>query len=401
MIVQEITLTEKKNTLLLAICQALAATGKSILFTTVALVSYALTKDESLSIFPLAMVYLANMGATFPASFLVKRCEQQIGFKIGACIGLLGSTLGALAIFYNSFSLFCVAALLFGIFFGFAGFYRFAAADAASEAFRSKAVSFVMAGGIVAAVSGPILAVWSKDLFKSAPFAGSLVSIIGLQLVTLVVLHFVDIPEPLAIEQRSRGRNLFQIMRQPIFIVAAMGSMIGYGVMIVLMGVTPLAMITHSHSFDSAALVIQAHTLGMFAPSFFTGYLVSHFGVLNMILCGVLLNGLCIGINLIGTDFFHFWTALLLLGIGWNFMFIGSTVLLTKGYSHNDTQKARATHDFLMYGFITISVFSSGPLLEKFGWLGVNYASLPMLLLMLVVIFGLSRAKRNQLNSQA
>lgn len=382
----KITLKENRNTFLLALCQALAATGKSILFTIVAVVSYSITNDKSLSIFPLALVYLANMVATFPASFLIKRCQKQGGFIIGAVIGLLGAMLGVLAVGYHSFIFFCLATILLGVFFAFAGFYRFAAADAASEVFRSKAVSWVMAGGIVAAVSGPLLATESKNLFQSAPFAGSLAVIIGLQLITLVVLQFIDVSQPAKVEHNRMGRPLIEIVRQPIFIVAVMGSTIGYSVMIVLMAVTPLAMVAHSHSFENAAFVIQTHMFGMFALSFVTGHLINLFGVLNIILSGVILNGLCIVFNLIGTGFWHFWIALFLLGIGWNFMFIGSTVLLSTRYSPNEKPKARATHDFLMYGFITISVFSSGKLFDNFNWQGLNYASIPLLLLMLAAI---------------
>ena len=393
MVTEQITRTEKKTVLLLALCQALAATGKTILFTIAALIGYSLTKDKSLATVPLALVYLANMSATIPASLLMKRCGRRLGFTIGTCIGVVGASLGIFAIFYNSFPLFCLATFLYGVFDGFAGFYRFAAADAASDVFRSRAVSFVMAGGIMAAFCGPILAIWSKDLFKSAHFAGSLASIAGLLLLTLVVLQFIFIPQPSAVERKKSGRTLTKIIRQPIFVVAAMGSMICYGIMTMLMTATPLAMVTHSHSFENAAFVIQWHTLGMFVPSFFTGYLIRRFGVLNMILCGVTLNLLCIAINLTGTGFLHFWIALLLLGVGWNFMFVGSTVLLTKVYSPGEKSKAQATHDFLMYGFITIIVSSSGGLLNKFDWQGVNYVSIPILLLMLPAIFWLRRSK--------
>ncbi len=385
----ELAQIEKKNVLLLALCQALAMTGNIILFTIATLIGYSLAEDKSLATFPLALQQLATMSTTIPASLLMNRFGRQLGFIIGVFVGLSGASLGIYAVFWGSFPVFCLANLLFGVFNGFAGFYRFAAADAASEAFRSRAISFVMAGGVLAALLGPVLATWSKDLFKTALFAGSLASIVGLQLLTLVVLQFVDIPQLSPTERKETGRVLSVIVQQPIFIVALLGSMLGYGVMAMIMTATPLAMVAHSHSFDSAAFVIQWHVLGMFAPSFITGYLITRFGVLNIILCGVILNALCMTVNLIGTEFLNFWIALLLLGVGWNFIFIGSTVLLTEAYTPAEKSKTQAFHDFLMFGFVTLTVFSSGRLLDSFGWKGVNYASIPMLLLMLAAILQL------------
>lgn len=375
--------TEKKNVLLLALCQALAMTGTTILITTAALIGYSLAKDKSLATFPLALEQLATMSATIPASLLMKRIGQQLGFVVGVFIGMIGAALGVYAIFIGSFTVFCLTTLLLGVFNGFAGFYRFAAADTASKGFRSKAISFVMAGGVIAALFGPELATWSKDLFKPALFAGSLAFIVGLQMLALFLLPFVDIPQLSETERRESGRAFTVIVQQPVFIVALLVSMLGYGVMMLVMTATPLAMVTDSYPFDTAAFVIQMHVFGMFAPSFFTGYFIARFGVLNIILCGGVLNVLCIAINLLGTDFLNFWVALLLLGIGWNFMFIGSTTLLTEAYTPAEKAKTQALHDFLMFGFVAFATFLSGRLLHDFGWEAVNYASIPMILLAL------------------
>ncbi|WP_225910579.1 MFS transporter [Thermoleptolyngbya sichuanensis] len=386
---------ERQNVALLALCQALAMTSMTVLFTVAALVGRALVADASLATLPLAVMQVAVMLATIPASMLMQRRGRRFGFAVGTLIGIVGIGLAVAAVLIQSFPLFCAGTVLMGVFSGFSGFYRFAAAEAASESFRAQAISLVVAGGVIAAVLGPNLASVAKDAIAQAEFAGSLLSIVGLQVLILLLLIGIRLPvmqrpvmhKEIAAAGRSpsspEGRSLSQILRQPVFIVAALGSSVGYGVMALLMTATPLAMTGMNHSFHSAASVIQWHVLGMFAPSFFTGFLIARFGVLNIILAGVALNLASVAIALSGVTLPHFLIALTVLGLGWNFMFVGSTTLLTETYTPAEKAKMQAAHDFLMFGAVAGFTFLSGHLLNGFGWDVVNYAALPLLLVTL------------------
>lgn len=353
-------------------------TGSIVLFTTAALIGSTLATDRSLATLPLALLQLATMLTAIPAAFILKRWGRKLGFMVGALVGLSGASLGTYAIFTGSFILFNIATLLYGIFNGFVGYYRFAAADVATEAFRPRAISFVIAGGILAALVGPELATRTKD-WLPVTFAGGFVAIALLQVLTLLLLSSIDLPPLSQQKHQERGRGLEAIVQQPVFIVAVLGSTIGYGVMVLLMTATPLAMVAAHHPFHTTASVIQWHVLGMFTPSLFTGYLIARYGVLSVILIGICLNGLCIAINLAGTNASHFFGALLLLGIGWNFMFIGSTTLLTQTYTPTERAKTQATHDFLMLSFVTFMTFLSGRLLNDWGWAVVNYTGLVLI----------------------
>jgi len=379
----------KTNVALLAICQALSMTSVVVLFTVAALIGKKLATEPSLATLPLALMQLAVMAATIPASLLMKRKGRRFGFVVGTLIGIVGIVLAVAAVLIQSFALFCAGTILMGVFNGFSGFYRFAAADAADGSFRAQAISLVVAGGVVAAVLGPNLASGLKDGLANAEFGGSLLSIIVLQIVILALLPSVKIPPLTAAEQKARGRSLTKIMQQPVFIVAALGSMVGYGIMALIMTATPLAMVAIPHPFHAAASVIQWHVLGMFAPSFFTGFLIARFGVLTIILSGIFLNLLAIAINLAGTTIPHFIIALTVLGIGWNFMFIGSTTLLTEAYTTAEKAQTQAMHDFLMFGFVTAATFLSGRLLDSVSWAAVNYAGIPFLLMILAAVLWL------------
>lgn len=389
----------KKNVALLALCQALSMTCMTVLITVAALIGNALAADKTLATLPLALLQLAVMLATIPASLLMRRIGRQMGFVVGTVIGMVGAALGTLAVFTQSFELFCTATLLLGVFSGFSGFYRFAAADAAQASFRAQAISLVIAGGVVAALMGPGLSTWAKDWFTDAVYAGSILSLVALQAVTLVLLMGIDMPPLPLSEQHQSGRSLFEISRQPVFRVAVLGSMVGYGVMIFLMTATPLAMVHINHSFGAAATVIQWHVLGMFAPSFFTGFLIARFGVLRIILSGVIFNLLCVTTALMGTSVGHFLVSMALLGVGWNFMFVGSTTLLTDAYTPAEKAKTQALHDFLMFGFVAAATFLSGRLLNDFGWAVLNYTAIPALVAVLVAVVWLQQTRRDRPSS--
>ena len=383
----------RRNVLILALCQALAMTSTSLMVTVAALVGQMLAADKTLATLPIAVQFTATMATTIPASLLMKRIGRRAGFSVGALLGAAGAGLAIAAIFAGSFVVFCLAGAAVGAALGFAMFYRFAAADAADPAFRGKAISLVLTGGVVAAVAGPQLARWSRDLFQPALFAGCFVAIAGLWLAALLLLQLVDIPRPSELERRAGGRPLAAIVRQPAFVVAALGAMIGYGVMSLVMTVTPLAMIGHAHEFDDAAFVIQWHVLGMYAPSFVTGHLIARVGVLNVLAAGVALIGACVAVNLSGTGVMQFWAALTLLGLGWNFLFIGSTTLLTETYRPEERAKTQALNDFLVFGTVAMSSFASGAVHNHFGWSAVNLAVIAPISAVLLAVLWLRRRR--------
>lgn len=383
----------RANVALLAFCQALSMTGLNILVTTSSLVGYSLLEDKAFATLPMTLQVTGTMLSTIPASLLMARIGRRAGFTVGALIGFAGAMLAAVAIFRSSFPLFCCGTALLGSYAGFAIFYRFAAADTASEAFRPKAVSLVMAGGIAAAIFGPEIAKWSRNLFEPVLFAGCYLMIAALCLTAVALLQFVRIPRPPRVAFGA-GRPLGEIVRRRGFVVAVLCGMIGYGVMNLVMTATPLAMVGCGLAFEQAAFVIQWHVLGMFALSFFTGSLIGRFGAARVMACGALLLLACVGVNLSGTDAPRFWTGLVLLGLGWNFLFVGASTLLTTVYTPIERAKVQALNDFLVFGMVSGTSFSSGVLLAHSGWTAVNLAVLPLIGVALVaaLAFGSRRA---------
>jgi MFS family permease len=381
----------KKNVLLLAAAQAMMMTGGSLLIATSALVGFRLSPDKTLATLPLAMQMLASLLTSIPASLLMQRIGRRGGFLLGSVLGLAGAALAAWAIVAGSFALFVLAAALSGMFTGFGSYYRFAAADAASEDYKSRAISYVLAGGVVAALVGPNLAHWTHT-WLAAPFAGSFVALTGIMLLSFVTLLFLDIPRRTA-ETGDGGRSLTAIAAQPAFVVAAIGGMFGYGVMALVMTATPLSMHDHHYAFGDTAFVIEWHVLGMFAPSFFTGSLIRRFGVLNVMLAGAVLNAACVLVNLGGTSLAHYWLALTLLGVGWNFLFIGATTLLTETCTPAEKAKTQALNDFLVFGTVTLAVLSAGHLQHHFGWRAVNLGVVPLILVTLAALVWLLRTR--------
>jgi MFS family permease len=385
-----------RTVLLLALCQTLAMTGSTILFITSALIGQSIAADKSLVTLPLALMQIATMLGTIPASLLMQRIGRQKGFMLGVLLGLAGAGLGLYAIVSRQFLLYCIATSLFGSFNSFVGYYRFAAAEATIEANRSQAISYVIAGGVIAAVAGPQLANLAKDWLPEATFGGSVGLIALLQIAALLLLTGVKLPQPKIADEQQKGRSLTEIMRQPIFVVAALGSMLGYGVMAFVMTATPLAMVAANHPFHDAANVMQWHVLGMFAPSFFTGSLIARFGLLPMIATGAVLSLACIGINLIQDNLLSFSIALTLLGVGWNFLYIGSTTLLTQAYRPEEKAKTQAAHDFLMFAFVAMVTLLSGSIFEHQGWHAINLGGIPMMVLVLGAIYWLKRQSLKQ-----
>jgi MFS family permease len=383
----------KLNVGLLAMCQALMMTANVLLITTSALVGQRLAAlqamPEYLATLPLALQFLATMFTTIPASLLMKQTGRRAGFLIGSALGLAGAALACYAIVHDSFTLFALSMLLFGAHNGFGTYYRFAAADSATPDYRATAISYVMAGGVVAALLGPNLASWTRAWLAAAPFAGSYLAVTGLYCVSLVTLMFIRLPQQDDWTRRHSGRPLREIAAQQTFIVAVLAAMLGYGVMSLVMTATPLAMHAHAHDFSTTAFVIEWHVLGMFAPSFFTGHLIRRFGVANIMLTGALLYIFTVAINLAGSSANHFWMALFFLGVGWNFLFVGGTTLLTETYDEQEKAKVQALNDFLVFTTVTVASLSAGVLQHQFGWRVVNLGVLPLIVMILAAVIWL------------
>ena len=383
-----------RNVLLLATCQALFMTSTAAVMTTSALVGHMLADDKSLATLPLALQFTSGMLSTIPASLYMNRVGRRVGFITGTFIGMAGTAIAVHAIFANSLALFCLGSFLIGSFNGFSRFFRFAAAEAASLEFRAKAISLVLAGGVVAAFTGPNLARITIEWFAPVVFAGTFAALIGVQLAIVAVLLFIDIPMPDAAERGQNARPLAEIVRQPVFVVAILGATVGYVVMSFLMTITPLAMAGHHFNFSDSAFVIQSHILGMFLPAFFTGHLITRFGLLNVMLWGAAMLAGCILINLSGTSFVHFAVSMALVGVGWNFLFVGATMLLTESCTAAEKAKTQAVNEFVVFGGVAVGALFSGVIQHSLGWFAVNLAVSPLVLVVIVAILWLRLLQR-------
>jgi len=382
------TLKTKRNIVLLALSQAVLITGTSLLLASCALVGMTLSSTKALATLPLALLFLAQMATTIPASLYMQRVGRRLGFITSSVFGMPGAAIATVGVFKAEFSVFCFGTILIGVFNGFGQYYRFAAADAAPEEYRSRAISYVLAGGLIAAFAGPNLATWSRQMLPEE-FAGSYAILTGIYLLAFSIAFFLSMPEPGPTTRSTGGRPLAEIARQPAYVVAVASAMVGYGVMNFIMIATPLAMHGHAHPFSDTAFVIQWHVFGMFVPSFFTGHLIRKFGPANIMLAGVVLLGLCVGINFTGTTVIHFWSALIFLGLGWNFLFVGATTQLTETYASDEKAKAQALNDFIVFGTVTLTSFSSGAVQNILGWATINMAVIPFLILIALANFWL------------
>lgn len=382
----------KRNVFLLSFCQALMMTANSLIVTTSALVGAALSPEPVLATVPLALQFFATTLTTMPASMVMHKLGRRTGFLIGSAIGFCGAVVATGAILYADFAAFCLASVLLGMFNGFGMFYRFAAVDHVEDSYKSRAIAYVMAGGVLAAFAGPNLAALSKDLIDGPVFTGSYASLLIVYAATALVLSFVQIPrEPSSVEQ-ARGRPLRVLVLQPGFVVALAGAALGYGIMALVMTATPLAMKHYAYPFADTAFVIQWHVFGMYAPSFFTGHLIRRFGALEVMLAGALMTGACVAINLLGTALSHFWVALFLLGVGWNFLFIGGTSLLTEYYEVQEKTRAQGFNDLIVALFVTLSALLAGTLHHHLGWRAVNLGVLPFIMIIVSALVAMKLA---------
>lgn len=371
---------EKRNVFLLAACTALLMTGSTLMMLLSSIVGdWLLVEDKALATLPVTAMVVGTLATTIPASLWMRRVGRRFGFMTGAGFGVIGGLVAALAIYWKLFPLFCLGTFLMGSYNAFGQYYRFAAADASSGPFKGRAVSYVLTGGVVAAVCGPEVAKFTRDLFSDLLYVGSYLTLSVLAAVAMLTLSFINIPPPSAAERTGGGRPLLAIARQPVFVVAVLSSLVSYTAMSTVMTATPLAMGLCALPLEDAAFVIQWHALGMFAPGFVTGHLIRRFGVLSVMIAGGVLLVLASLINLHGITLTHFWIALFLFGVGWNFMFVGGTTLVTETYAPAERAKTQALNDFLVFGSVAAGSFLSGNLLYFFGWGSVNYSVLPIL----------------------
>jgi MFS family permease len=374
-----------RNVGLLAACQAMLFTNNSTLIAINGLAGLALAPYTALATLPVTCWILGGTLATMPASLHMKRVGRQAGLTSGTLWGIVGALICGTAIHLESFWLLCFGTLVWGVYNAYGQYYRFAAADASSAEFRPTAISLVLAGGLVGGVIGPTLSRFTIDLM-SPKFMGAYLTLIGFAVVTMVLLRLIRIPTPTAQEREASGRPLAQIASQPKFIVAVLSAAIGYGVMNFLMTSTPIAMQVCGHPYGAAAFVISSHIIGMFGPSLFTGGLIRRFGVLNVMLAGAALNLVTIGIALSGITIAHFWWALVLLGVGWNFLYTGGTMLLTETYRPEERAKAQGLNDQMVFLMMLISSFTSGLTVTSAGWARVNLYATPMIAVVTVAL---------------
>ena len=371
---------ERKNVALLSACQALLFINSVTLIAINGLAGYALAADKGLATLPVTAQVIGSALATIPASLVMQRIGRRAGFQIGSSFGLVGGAISTLAIALSNFWLLCFGTLIVGVYGAFGLYYRFAAADSASGEFKARAISLVLAGGLVGGLVGPQLSKWTRDLAQPE-FLASYASLIVFSLISMAILSRLQIPRAKEDQAKTPPRALGTIMAQPMFIVAVTLSAVGYGVMSLLMTATPLAMGFCGHPYSSAATVISWHVIAMFAPSLVTGSLIERFGLLSVVLAGVASMFVCVAVALAGITVAHFWLALVLLGLGWNFMYVGGTTLLTDAYRPSEKAKTQGMHDFLVFGVTIVSSFSSGLLLKSDGWQMLNYVAIPFLVI--------------------
>jgi MFS family permease len=376
------------DVLLLFLCQAMLMTGVSLVLTSSALVGAQLAPDPIFATAPLSVQYLATMVALLPVSHAMHRYGRRAVFVVGALIGTVGVALATIGIYGSSFLVFTLAGALIGINNAVGQFYRFAAAEAVDAGLRSRAISLTLAGGVIAAVLGPNLARLTHDALQP-PFTASFLTLTVTTLLASLFASRLRLPPVPGETATGERRPMAEIARQPVFIVAVVVGMLGYGEMNLLMTAAPLAMHSQHHNFAATAEVIQWHVVAMFAPSFFTGDLIRRFGVLRVMLVGAGLVLVCIFTNLSGMSVTHFELALIFVGVGWNFLYIGATTLLTEAYRPSERAHVQGLNDTMVFTTVALSSLASGGLVAHFGWKAINIVALPALLIIVTGIWWL------------
>jgi MFS family permease len=390
----------RANVVRLAAAQALTGANSAVIFATGSIVGATLAPDMSLATVPLSMYVVGLAAGTLPTGAISRRFGRRWAFVIGTGCGTLTGVLGSFAILHASFVLFCLATFLGGLYGAVAQSYRFAAADGASAAYRPKAVSWVMAGGVFAGVLGPQLVQWTMDVWSPYLFAFSFMVQAAVALIAMGIVAGVDMPKPGPADLHG-GRPLLTIVTQPRFIAAALCGIIAYPMMNLVMTSAPLAMKMCGLSVSDSNFGIQWHIVAMYGPSFFTGALIARIGAPKIVAAGLLLEAGAATIGLSGITAMHFWATLIVLGMGWNFSFIGASALVLETHRPQERNKVQAFNDFLVFGMMAIGSFSSGQLLANYGWSAVNMVVFPPVVLGLAVLSLVSRARRRRARLEA
>lgn len=375
-----------RNVLLLATCQAFGQACNTMMFTATALAVSGVLKIPDLATLPVTMQHIGVMLAVFPAAALMQRMGRGFGFRVGSGMGMIGSTVAGCGLYFGSFITMCVGGLILGYAVASLQMYRFAAVELADPSMRAKAISWVTAGGVAAGIIGPALARWTWDLWVplyTATYAGMVV----LHIIVFTVMGFIRFPPPIKADPvTGPQRSLFEIARQPTYIVAVTAGMIAFGTMSFLMSASPLAIVACGLPHTEAHWVIFIHVMGMFVPSFYTGSLIQRFGVLNIMMLGAVILYGGIAADLTGLDAWNFRIGLMLNGVGWNFMFVGATTLVTTTYRPAERGKAQALNDFLVFGTTASCSFLAGWLQHNMGWVPLNWMSVALVAVSVVAI---------------
>lgn len=386
-----------RDVILLALATAVAMTSASIMGVTSALVGQMLATDKALATLPLSLQFVATMATMFPAAFLMRRYGRRVGFLIGALSGAIGGGIMFWATLHGDFIIFSFGNAVMGIFNAFTAFFRFAAADAATPSFRPKAISLVVAGGVLAAIAGPELSKQGYDLFAPYTFAGCFLLVTILTAATSLFVLPVKFAPVLSRAASESARPLRAILAQPMAIVAMASGMLGYGLMVFVMTATPLAMKICGYGFDQSASVLSAHAVAMFFPSFFTGHVIRWIGELKVMALGGIASIGTVVIGLHGISLPHFWLSLILLGLGWNALYVSGTSLLTKCYRPSEAPKVQALNDCLIFTSVAICSLIAGTIEYLSGWSWVLiWTGVPIALIAVALLWGWGRQSRVQ-----
>lgn len=377
----------RRNVVILVLAQAIMGSQMPMIFTIGGLAGHTLSPNPCWATLPISMIVLGSMLSANPLSALMTRQGRAVGFWVAAMIGALGAALGAWALVLSSFPLFLLGSVLTGTYMSAQGFYRFAAADGASAAFRPKAISYVMAGGLASALVGPQLVKLTADAMV-VTFLGTYLAVVALNVLGSFLFFALDIPKPVpAADGAPAGRTRRDLMRDPTIVVAMICAMVSYALMNLVMTSTPLAVVGCGYDKGNAADIVSAHVLAMYVPSFFTGHLITRFGAPKIVGVGLFILASAGAVALTGVELEKFYLALVLLGVGWNFGFIGATTLLTSAYRPEERGRIQGINDFVVFGGVTAASLSSGTLMNcsgtdvVAGWQAVNLAMLPFLVL--------------------
>ncbi len=382
-----------RNALRLAFAVALAGANATVIFATGAIVGSMLAPNPAYATLSISVFVVGMAAGTLPIGWIARRYGRRAAFMTGAGAGVLTGLLACYAVVTGSFALFCLSTFFGGLYQAAAQSYRFAAADSASDAFRPKAIAWVMAGGVFAGVLGPQLVTYTMDLWQPYLFAVSYLAQAAVALIAMVVLWQVEAPPPLPVDTPD-ARPLMEIVKQPRFVAAVICGVISYGLMNFIMTSAPLAMKLCGHSVTDSNLAIEFHVIAMYLPSFITGSLISRFGAGKVILAGLVLIVLAAVAGLAGQTVYHFWADMILVGLGWNFGFIGATALVTETHRPSERTKVQSFNDFLVFGTMVVGSFSSGRILIDFGWDMVNELVFPLVFVGIAALLWFRRSQK-------